>query len=136
MPSTKPPALFSAGGFVDVCALPIYIPPLVGATRSFDPEPGNPSGPFDWCRQCFAGRFEVLFPYTVGYVCDQDEKLSLEKKSTSTSGSTVVVDKSAYDDAGFMENTLYCINPATGNKRDVTNEAYNEVLKLQTRIGW
>ena len=82
-----------------------------------------------------AGRYETLFPYTAGVVCDQGEELSLEK-STSTSGGTVVIDGNAYNDAGFTENTLYCVNSVTGDKRDVTTQVYDEVLKLQTRIGW
>ena len=82
-----------------------------------------------------AGRYETLFPYTAGNVCGQGEELSLEK-STSTSGGTVVIDGNAYNDAGFTENTLYCVNSVTGDKRDVTTQVYDEVLKLQTRIGW
>jgi len=81
-----------------------------------------------------AGRYEELFPYTAGTVCDAGEELSLEK-STSTTGGTVVIDGNTYD-AGFTENTLYCVNQATGGKRDVTDQTYDEVLKLQARIGW
>ena len=81
-----------------------------------------------------AGRYETLFPYTAKYVCNEGEELSLEK-STSTTGGTVIIDGNVYD-AGFTENTLYCVNLVTEEKRDVTNEAYDEVLKLQTRIGW
>lgn len=81
-----------------------------------------------------AGRYETMLPYTAGAVCHQGEELSLEK-STSTSGGTVVVDGYSYD-TGFTENTLYCVNQTTGDKREVTNEAYNEVIKLQKRIGW
>ena len=81
-----------------------------------------------------AGRYETLFPYTAGNVCKEGEELSLEK-STNTSGGTVVIDGNMYD-TGFTENTLYCVNQVTGDKRDVTSETYDEVLKLQTRIGW
>lgn len=81
-----------------------------------------------------AGRYETLFPYTAKYVCREGEELSLEK-STSTTGGTVVIDGYTYD-SGFTENTLYCVNQTTGDKRDVTSETYDEVLKLQTRIGW
>ena len=81
-----------------------------------------------------AGRYESLFPYTARNVCNEGEELSLEK-STSTTGGTVVIDGSAYD-TGFTENTLYCVNQVTGDKRDVTNATYDEVMKLQTRIGW
>lgn len=81
-----------------------------------------------------AGRYETLFPYTARYVCDQGEELSLEK-STNTTGGTVVIDGAAYD-TGFTQNTLYCVNQTTGGQRDVTDKAYDEVLKLQTRIGW
>jgi hypothetical protein len=81
-----------------------------------------------------AGRYETLFPYTEKYVCSEGEELVLEK-STSTTGGTVVIDGVATD-TGFTENTLYCINQTSGDKRDVTDETYDEVLKLQTRIGW
>lgn len=81
-----------------------------------------------------AGRYESLFPYTARNVCNEGEELSLEK-STSTTGGTVVIDGNAYD-TGFTENTLYCVNQVTGDKRDVTNATYDEVMKLQTRIGW
>lgn len=81
-----------------------------------------------------AGRYETLFQYTAKYVCNQDEELSLEK-STNTTGGTVTIDGNMYD-AGFTENTLSCVNQVTGDKRDVTSEAYDEVIKLQTRIGW
>jgi len=81
-----------------------------------------------------AGRYEALFPYTEQYVCTAGEKLLLEK-STSTTGGTVFVDGVATD-AGFTENTLYCVDQTTGDKLDVTIETYDEVLKLQTRIGW
>lgn len=81
-----------------------------------------------------AGRYESLFPYTARNVCNEGEDLSLEK-STSTTGGTVVIDGNAYD-TGFTENTLYCVNQVTGDKRDVTNATYDEVMKLQTRIGW
>ena len=81
-----------------------------------------------------AGRYETMFPYTARYVCNEGEELSLEK-STSTTGGTVVIDGNMYD-AGFTENTLYCVNKTSGDKRDVTSEAYDEVLKLQTRVGW
>lgn len=81
-----------------------------------------------------AGRYESLFPYTANSVCSEGEELSLEK-STSTTGGTVVIDGYTYD-SGFTENTLYCVNQTTGDKRDVTSETYDEVLKLQTRIGW
>jgi hypothetical protein len=40
------------------------------------------------------------------------------------------------DDTGFTQNTLYCVDQVTGNKRDVTHETYDEVIKLQMRIGW
>ena len=81
-----------------------------------------------------AGRYETLFPYTAKYVCEEGEELSLEK-STGTTGGTVVIDGNAYD-TGFTENTLYCVDQVTGEKRDVTNQTYDEVIKLQTRIGW
>jgi len=81
-----------------------------------------------------AGRYETLFPYTAKYVCNEGEELSLEK-STDTTGGTVVIDGSM-SDTGFTENTLYCVNQVTGDKRDVTNQTYDEVIKLQTRIGW
>lgn len=81
-----------------------------------------------------AGRYESLFPYTARNVCNEGEELSLEK-STSTTGGMVVIDGNAYD-TGFTENTLYCVNQVTGDKRDVTNATYDEVMKLQTRIGW
>lgn len=82
-----------------------------------------------------AGRYETLFPYTEKYVCSEGEKLTLEK-STDTTGGTVIVNENVYTDVGFTENTLYCIDQATGDRRDVTDETYDEVLKLQTRIGW
>lgn len=82
-----------------------------------------------------AGRYEALFPYTAKYVCHEGEELTLEK-STNTTGGTVVVDGNVLTDVGFTENTLYCVNQVTGAKRDVTNETYDEVIKLQTRIGW
>ena len=81
-----------------------------------------------------AGRYETLFPYTAKYVCSASEELSLEK-STSTTGGTAVIDGNVYD-TGFTQNTLYCVDQVTGNKRDVTHETYDEVIKLQTRIGW
>ena len=81
-----------------------------------------------------AGRYETLFPYTARYVCSEGEELSLEK-STSTTGGTVIIDGNVHD-TGFTENTLYCVNQVTGDKRDVTNQTYDEVMKLQTRIGW
>lgn len=80
-----------------------------------------------------AGRYETLFPYTEKDVCTEGEKLVLEKE-TSTTGGTVVVDNNVYD-TGFTANTLFCVN-ATGDKRDVTNETYDAVEKLKTRIGW
>jgi hypothetical protein len=82
-----------------------------------------------------AGRYETLFPYTARNVCKEGEELSLEK-STSTTGGTVTIDGYVYTDIGFTENTLYCVNQLTGDKRDVTNETYDEVMKLQSRIGW
>ncbi len=82
-----------------------------------------------------AGRYEFLFPYTARTVCNEGEELSLEK-STSTTGGTVTIDGYVYTDIGFTENTLYCVNQLTGDKRDVTNETYDEVMKLQSRIGW
>ncbi|MFM8368994.1 MAG: hypothetical protein ACKOBD_09600 [Chloroflexota bacterium] len=82
-----------------------------------------------------AGRYETMFPYTARIVCKEDEELSLEK-STSTTGGTVTIDGYVYTDIGFTENTLYCVNQVTGDKRDVTNETYDEVMKLQSRIGW
>lgn len=82
-----------------------------------------------------AGRYEELFPYTEKNVCSEGEKLVLEK-STSTTGGTVIIDGNVYTDVGFTENTLYCVNPTSGEKRDVTDETYDEVLKLQKRIGW
>lgn len=81
-----------------------------------------------------AGRYETLFPYTEKYVCSDGEELTLEK-STSTTGGTVVID-GTIQDAGFTENTLYCVDQTTGEKRDVTSKSYDEVIKLQTRIGW
>jgi hypothetical protein len=48
----------------------------------------------------------------------------------------VTIDGYVYTDIGFTENTLYCVNQVTGDKRDVTNETYDEVMKLQSRIGW
>jgi len=82
-----------------------------------------------------AGRYEFLFPYTARNVCKAGEELFLEK-STSTTGGTVTIDGYVYTDIGFTENTLYCVNQVTGDKRDVTNETYDEVVKLQSRIGW
>lgn len=82
-----------------------------------------------------AGRYEFLFPYTARNVCNEGEELFLEK-STSTTGGTVTIDGYVYTDIGFTENTLYCVNQVTGDKRDVTNETYDEVMKLQSRIGW
>ena len=81
-----------------------------------------------------AGRYETLFPYTARNVCKEGEELSLEK-STSTTGGMVVIDGNAFD-TGVTENTLFCVNQVTGEKRDVTHETYDEVIKLQTRIGW
>lgn len=82
-----------------------------------------------------AGRYETLFPYTAKAVCNENEELSLEK-STNTTGGTLIIDGQVYTDVGFTENTLYCVNQTTGATRDVTDETYDEVLKLQTRIGW
>lgn len=80
-----------------------------------------------------AGRYETLFPYTEKDVCTENEKLVLEKE-TSTTGGTVIVDNNVYD-TGFTANILFCVN-ATGEKRDVTNETYAAVENLQKRIGW
>lgn len=80
-----------------------------------------------------AGRYETLFPYTEKEVCTENEKLVLEKE-TSTTGGTVVIDSTVYD-SGFTANTLFCVN-ASGEKRDVTIETYAAVENLQKRIGW
>lgn len=82
-----------------------------------------------------AGRYEELFPYTEKNVCNEGEKLVLEKY-TSTTGGTVIIDGNVFTDVGFTENTLYCVNQTSGEKRDVTDETYDEVLKLQKQIGW
>jgi len=82
-----------------------------------------------------AGRYETLFPYTEKYVCASGEQLALEK-SSSTTGGTVTIDGNVYTDAGFTENTLYCVNGSTGEKRDVTDTVYDAVEKLKTQIGW
>jgi hypothetical protein len=82
-----------------------------------------------------AGRYETLFPYTAGSVCAEGEELTLEK-STSTTGGAVVIDGNVYNDVGYTENTLYCVDQVSGDRRDVTVQTYDEVLKLQTRIGW
>jgi hypothetical protein len=81
-----------------------------------------------------AGRYETLFPYTEKNVCTENEKLVLEKE-TSTTGGTVGIDGNVYD-SGFTTNTLFCVNGLTGEKRHVTNETYAAVGNLQTRIGW
>lgn len=82
-----------------------------------------------------AGRYETLFPYTARYVCLEGEELSLEK-TTSTNDGMVVIDGNVYNNIGFTNNMLYCVSPASGDKREVTNQVYDKVLKLQTRIGW
>lgn len=82
-----------------------------------------------------AGRYETLFPYTEKDVCTENEKLVLEKE-TSTTGGTVVIDNNVYTDTAFTANTLFCVNGLTGEKRDVTNETYAAVENLQKRIGW
>ena len=81
-----------------------------------------------------AGRYETLFPYTEAKVCNQGEDLVL-KKATSTTGGTVLIDGVAHD-AGFTEKTLFCVDNASGGRREVTDQAYDEVEKLQTRVGW
>lgn len=81
-----------------------------------------------------AGRYDTLFPYTEGDVCDRGEDLVLEK-STSTTGGTVLIDGVARD-AGFTEKTLSCVDSSSGERRDVTDQAYEEVENLQARIGW
>lgn len=81
-----------------------------------------------------AGRYETLFPYTEKDICAQNEKLVLEKE-TSTTGGTVVIDGNLFD-SGFTANTLFCVNEVSGEKRDVTNEAYVAVENLQKRVGW
>jgi hypothetical protein len=81
-----------------------------------------------------AGRYETLFPYTEKDICTQDEKLVLEKE-TSTTGGTVVIDGNLYD-SGFTAKTLFCINELSGDGREVTDETYAAVENLQKRIGW
>lgn len=81
-----------------------------------------------------AGRYETLFPYTEGDVCAGGEKLTVEK-GVSTTGEIVVIDGVARD-SGVTEKTVYCVSQASGEKREVTNAAYDAVEKLQTRIGW
>lgn len=81
-----------------------------------------------------SGKYETLFPYTEKDVCSKDENLVLEKE-TSTTGGTVVIDGNVYD-SGLTANTLFCVNGLTGEKRDVTNEAYAAVDDLQKKIGW
>lgn len=81
-----------------------------------------------------AGRYETLFPYVEKDICAQDERLVLEK-ATSTTGGTVVIDGNLYD-SGFTAKTLFCVNEGSGDKRDVTDEAYSAVENLQKRVGW
>jgi hypothetical protein len=82
-----------------------------------------------------SGRFNTLYPYTAGDVCNANEKLILETDATTTAGGTVVIDGNAVDGMGYARNTIYCVN-ASGEKRDVTNATYEAFDKLKTRIGW
>ena len=82
-----------------------------------------------------SGRFNTLYPYTAGDVCNQNEKLALETDDTTTTGGTVVIDGNAVDGMGYARNTIYCVN-ASGEKRDVTNETYEAFERLKTRLGW
>jgi len=54
-----------------------------------------------------AGKYETVFPYTEKDVCNDGEKLDLEKV-TSTTGGTVVIDGNTFD-TGVTANTLYCV---------------------------
>ncbi len=76
-----------------------------------------------------------MYPYTEKYVCSDGEKLVLETDDTTTTGGTVVIDGTVFDGMGYSQNTIYCVN-TSGEKRDVTNETYEEFEKLKTRIGW
>jgi hypothetical protein len=80
-----------------------------------------------------AGRFNSMYPYMDGDVCNDGENLVLEK-GTNTTGGTVVVDNTVYE-TGFAANTLFCVN-ASGDKRDVTDETYFTYEKLKLRLGW
>lgn len=58
-------------------------------------------------------------------MCTQGETLALEiADTTTTGGGTVVIDGTAFDGMGYLQNTIYCVNETSGGKRDVTNETY------------
>ena len=83
-----------------------------------------------------SGRFNSMVPYTEKYVCSEGENLVLETADTTTTGGTVVIDGTAFDGVGYSENTFYCVDETSGEKYDVTNEIYEHVETLKTRIGW
>ena len=83
-----------------------------------------------------AGRFNSMYSYTAKDVCGDGEKLVLETDTNTTSGGVIVLDNNVYLDIGFTQNTLYCVNDTSGEKRDVTNETYSAFEKLKSRLGW
>jgi hypothetical protein len=83
-----------------------------------------------------SGQFNSMYPYTAKAVCAEGENLVLETGETTTTGGTVVIDNTVYNDVGFTENTIYCVNEVSGERREVTVETYEEFERLKTRIGW
>lgn len=82
-----------------------------------------------------AGKYETLFPYVADTVCGAGEELTLEQELNTTGGLTYI-DGIPYEGLGYTQNTLYCVNAASGEKREVTNDTYNAVEKLRKQIGW
>jgi hypothetical protein len=83
-----------------------------------------------------AGRYNSMYPFAEDIGCAAGEKLILETDATTTTGSTVVIDGTAFDGMGYSQNTIYCVDETSGEKYDVTNEIYEHVETLKTQIGW